>query len=153
MPLRKYKIQGFRSRVSPETGEEVVYVDLELQDIVSIRFKSPDQLKNVEIYKALIGETISLMVREGEMNGQAWTNFTGDGMPVVNMDARTFLKNRHSDSAPSDLVNHDLTHDDKPMNSQLKPVSAIQQKDETPQPINDDAKVKPASLFRSAIGG
>ena len=50
MPLRKYKVLGTRSRVSPDTGEEVKYVDLELQDTVSIRFKSPDQLNNFGIF-------------------------------------------------------------------------------------------------------
>ena len=31
MPLRKYKVLGTRSRVSPDTGEEVKYVDLETE--------------------------------------------------------------------------------------------------------------------------
>ena len=114
MPLRKYKVLGTRSRVSPDTGEEVKYVDLELQDTVSIRFKSPDQLNNFGIFNSLIGETISLMVREGEMNGQAWTNFTNDGMPVVNMDARLFLSRRDTlkQSASQDATNPESNVDE-----------------------------------------
>jgi hypothetical protein len=95
MSLRQYEVLGVRTVKSTVQGEpDSVHLDLKLVNPVSIRFKSPQHLLNVDSYIALVGNVVTIDTRQGEMNGEPWTSFRTDGIPTVQVSAENFLRGK-----------------------------------------------------------
>jgi len=105
MAIRQYEVLGVREINSADTDEKTAYLDLKPVNPIQIKFKTPSQLLNLDIYRELKGRVVSIDTRQGEMNGEPWTTFKTDGYPSVQVDPREYFKGQSNNPFSLDIPN------------------------------------------------
>ena len=78
----KLKVLNVSFRTNNDTKEVTHFVEFEQTKNIRCNFKNAAQLNNLHFYQNSIGQELLVSLREGVMDGRAWTAFDGDAFPI-----------------------------------------------------------------------